>query len=210
MKLSQPITKAFFATFVGLGSVVALAACEPASDNVVTEPIGEEPIGETSELETAPMEDEAMAQEELTAQISSGDSFNTLSQAIEAAGLTETLNSGQYTVFAPTDAAFEALPADTLQALLQPENQELLRQVLTYHVVPERLPADAIQAGEVTTAEGSPVTIDTSGGGVMVGNANVVEPNAIETADSVVHAVDQVILPPELSASDLENLGNAG
>lgn len=126
-------------------------------------------------------------------------SFKTLTAALQAAGLTETLSgSGPFTVFAPTDEAFAALPQDALQQLLQPENKEILVKILTYHVVPGKVQSSDLQAGEVATVEGSALNVQVdSTAGVMVNDAKVVQPD-IEASNGVIHVIDKVILPPNL------------
>jgi uncharacterized surface protein with fasciclin (FAS1) repeats len=123
-------------------------------------------------------------------------SFTTLTQALEAAGLVEVLSGeGPFTVFAPTDEAFAALPEGTLEELLLPENREQLIQILTYHVVPGEALSTSLEAGEVITVEGSPVEISLADG-VMVNDANVVTAD-IEASNGVIHVIDKVILPPQ-------------
>lgn len=131
----------------------------------------------------------------------SSPSFKTLVTAVKAAGLTEVLSSeGPYTVFAPTDAAFAALPKGTLQKLLKPENKEALKKVLTYHVVPGKVESSSIKPGQVETVEGSPVTVNVKGSSVTVNNAKVTTPD-IPASNGVIHVIDKVILPPDLAAS---------
>ena len=123
-------------------------------------------------------------------------SFNTLAAAIEAAGLSEALNGdGPFTVFAPTDEAFAKLPAGTVESLLKPENIETLKSILLYHVVEGRVYSDeAVKARSATTLQGSDVKITTSGERVMINGATVHTAD-IETANGVIHVVDQVIIP---------------
>jgi uncharacterized surface protein with fasciclin (FAS1) repeats len=136
--------------------------------------------------------------ETIEAVVEGNDSFNTLATAIKAAGLQETLNSeGPYTIFAPTDEAFAAIPPETLQQLLLPENQQVLRQILSYHVVPGNMSSTEIQSGQVNTVEGSAVDINTAAGNVTVSGANVVQPD-IAANNGVIHAIDRVLLPPSL------------
>ncbi|MEM7670910.1 MAG: fasciclin domain-containing protein, partial [Pseudomonadota bacterium] len=115
----------------------------------------------------------------------------------QAADLVDTLKSpGPFTVFAPTDDAFAALPAGTVESLLKPENKDKLVAVLTYHVVPGKV-MSADLAGkkiEATTAQGSTVDIDATGGGVRVDGANVVAAD-VEASNGVIHVIDAVILP---------------
>jgi len=123
-------------------------------------------------------------------------SFNTLVAAVQAAGLVETLKGeGPFTVFAPTDDAFAALPEGTVEDLLKPENKDTLTAILTYHVVPGKvMSSDLSNNMMAATVEGSEVTIMTEGG-VMVDKANVVTPD-IEASNGVIHVIDAVILPP--------------
>jgi len=126
------------------------------------------------------------------------DNLSTLVAAIEAAGLVDVLKSdGPFTVFAPTNAAFEALPDGTLESLLKPENQDQLIEILTYHVIPaEVMSGDLSDGMTAETVEGSEVTISIGDYGVRVNGANV-EAADIEASNGVVHVIDAVILPPE-------------
>lgn len=125
------------------------------------------------------------------------DDFNTLVAAVQAAGLVETLKGdGPFTVFAPTDAAFAALPKGTLEGLLMPKNKDQLVSILTYHVVPGKV-MSADLAGErinAATVQGTSVHIDASGSGVKIDGANVVSAD-IEALNGVIHVIDAVILP---------------
>lgn len=140
---------------------------------------------------------------------SSSPSFSTFTQAVEAAGLTETLaGDGAYTVFAPTDEAFAALPAGTLEELLKPENKEQLVKVLQYHVLPTEVASSQIQPGEVPTVEGSNLNLELVDGKVKVNGAEVVQPD-INGSNGVIHVIDQVILPPDATQPDATQPGAA-
>lgn len=176
---------------VGLGAVGVLGACQAEPTDTAVEPAGED-ITET--------EPTAMDEAGTIVEVAAGDeSFSTLVQAIEAADLAETLSQeGPYTVFAPTNDAFAALPEGTLDQLLMPENQETLTQILTYHVLPQAVPASEITAGEVETVAGAPVTLSVDdAGNVMVNEATVIQAD-VEASNGVIHAIDQVLLPPDL------------
>lgn len=127
------------------------------------------------------------------------DSFKTLTAALKAAGLTETLSGeGPYTVFAPTDEAFAALPQDALQDLLKPENKEILVKILTYHVVPGNVQSSALTSGAVKSVEGGAIDVKVdSASGVTVNDAKVVQSD-IQASNGVIHVIDKVILPPDL------------
>ncbi|MBE9193079.1 fasciclin domain-containing protein [Gloeocapsopsis crepidinum LEGE 06123] len=134
----------------------------------------------------------------IVALAAANSSFKTLTAALQAAGLTETLSgTGPFTVFAPTDEAFAALPQDALQELLRPENKQLLVQILTYHVVPARVQSTELQPGEVPTVEGEAINVKTSGNQVTVNDATVVQPD-IQASNGIIHAIDRVLLPPNL------------
>src|SRR6056297_3233210 len=125
------------------------------------------------------------------------EALSTLVAAVQAADLVETLKSeGPFTVFAPTDEAFAALPEGTVDTLLMPENKDQLVSILTYHVVPGKvMSTDLTDDMEATTVQGADITIDLDDG-VMVENATVTTAD-IETSNGVIHVIDTVILPPE-------------
>lgn len=133
-------------------------------------------------------------------------SFKTLTAALKAAGLTETLSgTGPFTVFAPTDQAFEAfaatLPKGGLQKLLSsqdPQIKQLLVKILTYHVIPGKITSTDLKSGPVKSVEGGAINVKTdSSAGVMVNNAKVVQPD-VQADNGVIHIIDQVIIPPDL------------
>jgi len=120
--------------------------------------------------------------------------FKTLTEAVTAAGLVDTLSGpGPFTVFAPTDEAFAKVPKGVLDALMA--NKTLLTAVLTYHVVPGAVMSSDLKDGmSVKTVEGSDVKIAISPAGVMVNNAKVIQPD-IMASNGVIHVIDSVILP---------------
>lgn len=127
---------------------------------------------------------------------SEAGSFQTLIAAVRAADLVETLASeGPFTLFAPTDAAFDELPEGTLEELLEPENRETLRSILLYHVVPGR-----VTAGEVVNLESAPTALGRSlrirvdDGTVRVNGARVVKAD-VGASNGVIHVIDKVIVP---------------
>ena len=127
----------------------------------------------------------------------SNGSFKTLTAALQAAGLVETLKGkGPYTVFAPTDEAFKKLPAGTVENLLKPENKAQLQKVLTYHVVAGNVMSGDLK-GKTTnakTVEGSAVRIDASGNAVKVDDAVVTQAD-VSASNGVIHVIDSVIMP---------------
>ena len=123
------------------------------------------------------------------------DGFNTLVAAVQAAGLVDTLKGeGPFTVFAPTDEAFAALPAGTVENLLKPENKDQLIAVLTYHVVPGKVMSTDLQDDMMAaTVQGGSITIDLDNG-VMVNDATVAAADIV-ASNGVIHVIDKVILP---------------
>ncbi|MBC5991407.1 fasciclin domain-containing protein [Pontibacter cellulosilyticus] len=162
-----------------------------------------EPASESSEVVTE--ETETMATEEtmettnpdIVALASNNPSLSTLVQAIQAADLAGTLQGGgPYTVFAPTNEAFAALPAGTLDNLLKPENKQQLVDILTYHVTEGSVMASDLSNGMmVKTLNGKDLKVMLNGDQVMINNATVTSPN-VQASNGVVHVVDKVILPP--------------
>lgn len=131
-------------------------------------------------------------------EIASGSSsFTTLVAAVEAAGLTEALSSeGPFTLFAPTNEAFAKVPAETLETLLQPENQDTLATVLRYHVVPYPVYSTDLAVGFAKTLAGQQVAI-ALGEPVRINEAAVLVAD-IEADNGVVHVIDRVLMPPNL------------
>ena len=135
-------------------------------------------------------------------------SFTTLVTAVQAAGLVDTLNSaGPFTVFAPTNAAFDRLPAGTVDTLLKPENKGQLTKVLTYHVVPGKksraqIAADIAAGGGTatyTTAAGGTIRIGMEGNNIVVWDANngksYITQTDVNQSNGVIHVVNGVLLP---------------
>ena len=122
-------------------------------------------------------------------------SFQTLVAAVQAAGLVDTLKGeGPFTVFAPTDEAFAALPGGTVENLLKPENKDQLTAILTYHVLPGKVMSTDLQDDmKAATAQGGEVTIDLDNG-PMVNDANIVKPD-VAADNGVIHVIDKVIMP---------------
>jgi len=177
-------------TAIAAASVLLLSAC--GSD------------GSSSDTTVAAVDSTEMAKEAGTiVEVAQGNAdFSTLVQAVVAAGLAETLSGeGPFTVFAPTNAAFEALPAGLLEKLLLPENKETLVKILTYHVVPSKVMAADVAAGDVTTVEGSTFTISTEGG-VKVNTSNVTATD-VPASNGVIHVIDAVLVPSSVDVSAL-------
>lgn len=158
--------------------------------------------------EETPVEDESSMVEETPAgnivdvAVAAG-SFTTLAAALEAADLVTTLQGdGPFTVFAPTDEAFANLPEGVLEALLLPENIDILKSILTYHVVSGQVMAADVTTGDVATVEGSNIAFDISNGVVLNGSATVTTAD-VAASNGVIHIIDAVILPPNVDVAAL-------
>ncbi|MEB3161083.1 MAG: fasciclin domain-containing protein [Synechocystis sp.] len=126
------------------------------------------------------------------------DNFKTLVAALKAADLVEALSAqGPFTVFAPTDEAFAALPDGTVETLLKPENKEKLIKILTYHVVAGDITSDKVKSGEVKSLAGEMITVKVKNGKVKVNKAEVIQAD-IDASNGVIHVINQVILPPDV------------
>jgi len=173
---------------LSVAALLTLSACSTAAE-------------ETSMAETTASTEAATAGTVVDVAVAT-EGFATLVAAITAAELGETLSGmGPFTVFAPTDAAFAALPAGVLDALLLPENKEVLVKILTYHVVPASVLAADVTDGDVATVEGQTVKLSTKDG-VTVNGAKVVTPDVM-ASNGVIHAIDAVLVPADVDVAAL-------
>ena len=132
--------------------------------------------------------------------LTAGGKFTTLLKAIDAAGLTATLKQAgtHFTLFAPTDDAFAALPAGTLDDLLKPENRTKLQHVLLYHLINAPVLSSAVvghAASDVPSGAGPALHLDGSGGAIKVGGADVVQADIV-ASNGTVQVIDKVLIPP--------------
>ncbi|MGB5694377.1 MAG: fasciclin domain-containing protein [Polyangiales bacterium] len=150
---------------------------------------------ETTTAAKSTVTDMAADPDIVTVAVTAGD-FNTLVAALKAADLVATLQGeGPFTVFAPTDEAFAALPAGTVDSLLLPENKAKLVSILTYHVVQGKvLAADVVNLSSADTVEGEALAITSDASGVHVNQANVVKAD-IMASNGVIHVIDAVLIP---------------
>jgi uncharacterized surface protein with fasciclin (FAS1) repeats len=183
---------------IGIGGFILLQpTAEPVEDTVVvddvqveTEPVANDIAADT---QAPPVSSDIVETAVATPELS------TLVTAVTQAELAATLQSdGPFTVFAPTNEAFAALPTETLETLLLPENIEDLQSVLTYHVVPGAITSDQLTDGmQVVTVNGETITFNVNPDGVTInGSANIAIAD-IETSNGVVHVIESVLLPPE-------------
>lgn len=178
---------------VAASTALTLSACGGSTNDAAT------PTEAATTMEASPTE---MGPGTIVDVAASTDGFSTLVAAVTAAGLVDTLNgAGPFTVFAPTDAAFAALPEGVLDALLLPENKDLLVKILTYHVVAGQVLAADVTDGDVATVEGQTIKLSTAGG-VMVNGAMVTTADVM-ASNGVIHVIDAVILPPDVDISTL-------
>ena len=175
---------------IAAASVLLLSACGPDESSSDTTVAAADETEMTTEVGTI-------------VEVAQGnEDFSTLVAAITAAGLGEALSgAGPFTVFAPTNAAFEALPAGLLDKLLKPENKDVLTKILTYHVVSAKVMAADVAAGDVATLEGSTFAITTEGG-VKVNTSNVTATD-VEASNGVIHIIDAVLVPASVDVASL-------
>ncbi|NMG10563.1 fasciclin domain-containing protein [Brasilonema sp. UFV-L1] len=204
MKASKSISAKLLFCMIFAVNLVALSACgQPTVDNRTAPQTAQTPkadfstVSPIAETPTTPTASKNLA--ELARSASSESSFTTLTRVVEAAGLTQQMaKQGPYTVFAPTNAAFAALPKGTVESLLKPENKQKLTRLLSYHVLPGQVTSSQLTSGQVKTVEGSAVTVkvNTTTNTIIVNDAKVIQAD-IPASNGVVHVVDKVILPPK-------------
>jgi uncharacterized surface protein with fasciclin (FAS1) repeats len=140
---------------------------------------------------------------DIVAVASGNESFSTLVAAVGAAGLVETLQgAGPFTVFAPTNEAFAALPAGLVDALLLEENRETLVKILTYHVVGSRVMAADVASGDVATVEGSMLSVVVADG-VKINGSSTVTATDVMASNGVIHVIDAVLVPADVDPAPL-------
>ena len=183
----------------GIAALLVLSGCSSNSEET-TAPT----TSAAAPTESAAASEPAMTEEPGTIVdvAAANDDFETLVAAVTAAGLAETLSGeGPFTVFAPTDDAFDALPDGVLDALLLPENKDALTSILTYPVGAGEVMAADVTAGDVATVEGSTITITTDGG-VKVNDANVIATD-VDASNGVIHVIDAVLVPEDVDVAAL-------
>ena len=175
-------------------SVLLLAAC--SSDDDTTDTTVAESTTTVASTTTAVVTDNIV-------QVATANAdFTTLVAAVAAAGLVETLSgTGPFTVFAPTDAAFDALPTGVLEKLLLPKNKAVLVKILTYHVVGAKVLSTDLVAGDVEMLDGTKVAV-TLTDGVKVNDATVTTAD-VPASNGVIHVIDKVLIPASVNVSAL-------
>lgn len=192
---------------IGIVASLALVACgsdsktETISTPAPVDTSAEAPVDTSAETTETTMAAEAG---DIVAVAAGNPDFSTLVAAVTAAGLVETLQgAGPFTVFAPNNEAFAALPAGLVDKLLLPENKDTLVKILTYHVVSGKVMAADVTAGDVPSVEGSNITVAVEGGTVTLNGSSKVIATDVAASNGVIHVIDAVILPPGLDVSAL-------
>ncbi len=178
---------------------LTLAACGSDGDNASTTV----PADTTDESSSSTSVEDSYDGNTIVDVASEAGQFDTLVAAVGAAGLAETLSGeGPFTVFAPTDDAFAALPDGLVDALLLPENIEVLQSILTYHVLGSEVPSADVVSGDVPTLEGELIRIAVTGDGVTVNSASVIAVD-VTASNGVIHVIDSVLVPPSIDVTTL-------
>ncbi|NEM96728.1 fasciclin domain-containing protein [Pontibacter burrus] len=182
---------------VALAIVIAsgamLASCNSSEQQTTTTEVHNEATEEATAGQSAVQDDES--QKNVVQVAAASPDHTTLVTAVKTAGLVDVLtNAGPFTVFAPTNAAFEQLPAGTVEGLLQPEKRSDLRNILQYHVYVGVLQAESFEDGQsLGQVNGGRVTMGVKDGKVTVNGANILA--SIPTSNGVIHVIDKVLLP---------------
>jgi uncharacterized surface protein with fasciclin (FAS1) repeats len=184
---------------LGAALAIAIAACSTAaSPSTAPTPASTPSLAPASAAapSTAPSASAVAMSKDVVETATEAGSFKTLLTAVKAAGLADTLQgSGPFTVFAPTDAAFAALPAGTLDGLLK--DPAALKKILLYHVVSGSVTADKVVGlSSASSVEGSPIAISVKDGTVYLNDAAKVVTPDVMASNGVIHVIDKVILPP--------------
>jgi len=183
---------------VGALAVLTLAACGSSTSTASSSA----PAAATTTAASSPAASTPAAAGTIVDVAAANADFTTLVAAVKAAGLADTLSGpGPFTVFAPTNEAFAALPAGLVDKLLKPENKAVLAKILTYHVLASKVMAADVKDGKVATVEGGTITIDTMNG-VKVNDAKVVTTD-IAASNGVIHVIDKVLVPADVDVSKL-------
>jgi uncharacterized surface protein with fasciclin (FAS1) repeats len=179
-------------------AALTLAACGSSTSTTATSA----PAAATTPAASTPAASTPAAAGTIVDVAAANPDFTTLVAAVKAAGLDETLSGpGPFTVFAPTNEAFAALPAGLVDKLLKPENKAVLAKILTYHVLASTVMAADVKDGKVATVEGGTITIDTMSG-VKVNDAKVTATD-IAASNGVIHVIDTVLVPADVDVSKL-------
>jgi uncharacterized surface protein with fasciclin (FAS1) repeats len=196
MKRSNQISNLLLAGAIGLGGIAIFSACTPDDTEQITAEPGIVDAPSTADQPATP----APAQYEINTvveELTNAGSFETLTWAIEATGLRDTLSEpATYTVFAPTDAAIDALPQEVQQKLLEPEYRDALTELIAYHIVSQPISTDVVPSDELETVARHPINVEVENQQLQVNDVAVTQPG-IEADNGMIYPIDQVLLPPE-------------
>ncbi len=197
-KIFALLLVAMFASACGSAQEMADKANDKAKEEANEEVAEQKAEGEEAADAAA---EEAMTVDVAETLVKTGN-HTTLRAAVDAAGLTQTLKgAGPFTVFAPTDDAFKALPAGTVEELLKPENKEKLTAVLTFHVVPAKVMAADVATMEADTVNGAKASVVVAEDGTVTYAGAKVTQTDLAATNGVVHVIDAVVMPPEGDAT---------
>jgi uncharacterized surface protein with fasciclin (FAS1) repeats len=178
-----------------------LAVAQPAPP-APTAPPAAAPAAAATPAPVLPPSPNLVANGDLIATLKASPHFTILAKAFDANNLSASLKAAPgLTLFAPTDDAFNALPAGQLQMLMMPANANLLRKVLTYHLINATVDASKIKGakGPVNTVEAGSVQLDGSGDVLMVNNANIIQADVKAANGVIIHAIDKVLIPADVT-----------
>ncbi|MBD2482393.1 fasciclin domain-containing protein [Planktothrix sp. FACHB-1365] len=178
-------------SFLMLGTISPVVAAEaqisPHSKLVDSQDIAQLPI---------PKEVIKAVGGDLASMILSDERFTILAAILQTTGLLDALKKGDFTIFAPTDEAFAKLPQEILEAILKSKDLSKITDLLKYHVIPGKVTATDLKAGEVTTLEGDSITVGTNNNQIQVEDARVIDSD-IPASNGVIHVIDKVMVLPE-------------
>lgn len=208
--------RALFNTIGGCSLTLVSACTQPVTQTPTTvPPAAQAPVNITPTIPatptpTAPTPNDTVADRTLAQQLQSlaeQGQLQTLAKAVQTAALNDKLAApGPYTIFAPNDAAFAALPKTTLDNLLQAQNRQKLVQLLSYHIVPGSLTASQLTSGQVKSLEGTPLTVkvDSANNTTTINDARVTQAD-IPASNGIIHIIDRVIVPANFQGSHKTN-----
>lgn len=192
-------SKTLATTLTVVATVASLGILGQAPIRAQTQMQEGRPMMQDNNQNTEMMQNRQSSSDDLVSLAAGNADYGTFVAALKAAGLDNQFSSGgPYTIFAPTDAAFAELPAGTMEMLLQPENRDLLRQVLSYHVVEGEISSNQIQDGGLDTLNGG-LAVRVAPDRVIINNASVIQPD-LDASNGVIHGINRVLLPRNIQS----------
>lgn len=186
------LTKIFLSLGAALTASLVFMACLPGNNQVVPDPLVEDPTMQQPTPD-ADLDGALVPTENIVELAQASGSFQTLLLAAGEAGLLDTLSTAELTLLAPTDAAFEALPEGTLEALMADPDE--LSAILSYHVIPGQVnSAELMALDEAETLQGGSIQVSSANGMLTIDGANVLQADVMAT-NGVIHVIDTVLMP---------------